>query len=298
MERETVIANLRAELAFTDEVRRWMTDHAADEWFARDDNFLMEYSGKWKQLFVATVSEIADEYFARVGLSPEERPKVRIGDAYKGSFVIEAYLIVAVGIPAAYALLKGASELPQIADGLEELKQRLAREYQQRSNAFALDTLREAFKKARERGISFAQAPKASAGLAFPAIPPLTGTFSIDARPLRNLRPHEGVEHRVHMAVALTTDSISLENLGDTDMQSVRLGLFVGDQPRNSWAFVDAFYAVIPRLSARQTLSKDLRDFRHSSGVPLSVPVGRACHVDCWVQDNYGIYLFNFLLVP
>lgn len=297
MERETVIANVRSHLDFTEAAQTWLGVEAATTWVADGDLFLQEFGGQWLEIFAETLQHEVHEYFHSVGLRGDLQPQVRIGDSYRGSFIIDAYIVIATGIPAAYTLLKGVSELPQIADGLENLKTRVAKEYEAKSSRFAVERIADALRHARQ-GPNRLAAPTAPSRIPAPPQPLLASSLVIDARPLRNLKPEEPVSHRVHLAVAATHDVLTVENLSEEALQQLRIGLFVGNSPRAQWAFAEAFTGSVTRLGARQMLSKDLADFRNASGKRFQMGSNRDQYLDCWVQDEHGIYLFNFVLHP
>jgi hypothetical protein len=89
---------------------------------------------------------------------------------------------------------------------------------------------------------------------------------------------------------------VAIENLGDEPLTNLRLGLFPSKNQLHQWSFSDAFSCTVPSLGGHQTLVKPLADFRNSSGRSADVSDGAATHLDCWLEDNSGIYLFRFFL--
>ena len=77
-------------------------------------------------------------------------------------------------------------------------------------------------------------------------------------------------------------------------MRDIQIGLFVGKNKRNQWSFSDAYISNVSVLSSKQTISKQISEFMHTTD-KLSI-TDLPIHVDCWVQDSFGIYLFNFYL--
>jgi hypothetical protein len=87
-----------------------------------------------------------------------------------------------------------------------------------------------------------------------------------------------------------------LENLGAEPMRDVRIGIFSSPTRRNQWTFIDSFSGLVSLLSPRQTISKRIEEFRDGFGNRLDLDSGGLACVDCWIQDERGIYLFNFIL--
>jgi hypothetical protein len=86
-----------------------------------------------------------------------------------------------------------------------------------------------------------------------------------------------------------------VENLGTTDLDNLRLGLFKPEVRRHQWDFGDAFFKSVPKLSAKQSMALGTAEFlsrKDESRLDLSDP-GRL-YVDVWVSNEEGIYLFNF----
>jgi len=100
----------------------------------------------------------------------------------------------------------------------------------------------------------------------------------------------------VHLNVAISKDVFTLENLGDDLMRDIRIGIFKSNSQRNQWSYTDSFQGSISILSSKQTITKDISDFKDDKGNSLDLTDNSPLHIDCWVQDNYGIYLFMFFL--
>lgn len=297
MERETLLATVTATLEFTDDAKRVLAEEVEGFWGDDPDVLLLEFGYTWREILAAALSAETDHFFTELGLSGDAVPKVRIGESYKGSFVVVATIVITETIPTAYKILKGVSDLPKIVDGLADLRKRVASRYERESNKVAQQTLNQAIRNARRR-----QNPSAVAGpIAIPpSLPtrPFRATVVLDARPLAALRPEEPSVLRCNIAVAATHEAISVENLSDATMQNVRVGLFVNDTKQQQWNYADAFEAAIPMLSGKQSISKSFTDFRRS-GVPMQrVLDTKPMFVDCWVQDDGAIHLFQFTLPP
>jgi len=253
-------------------------------WFAREGGtpFFSEFRGSWEKILVSSSETIIHDYFLELGLPKEKLPRVKVYESYSGSWIMEAALIMFASIGTAYTILKGISELPKIADGLTELKDRLKKEFS-----------RKASKKVYEHIKSSANQYK---------IPPppskqiIYTDFVLDARPLLSLSPSIMKSHKVHLNVAISRDAFTLENLGQDTMRDIRIGIFKSFSQKNQWSYADSYMGTIDILSSQQTITKDIANFRNSKGQPLDLSDSSPLHVDCWVQDTHGIYLFMFYL--
>jgi len=291
MQKETVIATVRAEIALSQELQAFLSQFSNREnaWFARDSGELLlaEFGFEWNTNFVEVVQSVFDSYFQELGLPEDRRPKVKLTDSRRGSWIMEAALTMFGTIGTTYTILKGLSELPKLADGLEDTKKRLQKELTARFK-----------KKVPERIEPVLQNVTPPVRLPPPAlINPITVSCTIDARPLRGLTPDVAKSHAIHLSVAVSRSALSVENLGDLPIDNLRIGLFKSTSQRHSWSFSDAFAKSVPRISGRQSTSLSIDQFSSesdSSKLDLSDPT--PLYVDCWLQDNSGIYLFNFYL--
>ncbi|MCL4728628.1 MAG: hypothetical protein KJZ66_15130 [Candidatus Kuenenia stuttgartiensis] len=177
--------------------------------------------------------------------------------------------------------LKGVSELPKIADGLTELKDRLKSEFTRKADNEARQLI--------DSRVKELEIPKSPKNL-------IDCDFTIDARPLLSLTPSIMKSHKVHLNVAISRDGFTLENLGHDLMRDIRIGIFKSNTERNQWSYADSFMGSVNMLSSRQTITKDISEFKNSSGNALSIDDNIPLYIDCWVQDSHGIYLFNFYL--
>lgn len=289
MEKTTVLARLRFTFDFSNEMLNWL-EHFPDAWFAREggSGFLSEYSGSWWETFDDVVTPEIQSYFRELGVPHNNLPFVQRGEIYRGSVIIEAAIVMAGSVGVAYTVLKGVSEIPEIADGLSELKGRTLKKLKPQMN-----------KKVSETACAVAQNTAQQRAIPPPPLPPETITrvdFVIDARPLRSLTPAILKSHKIHLSCGVSRDSFTLENLGDEPLQDVRIGLFRTETQRHQWAYEDSYRGNFPLVSSRQTIAKNLGEFRDSVGNRFDLSDGNAVYVDCWVQDNHGIYLFNFFL--
>lgn len=290
MEKTTVLARLHLTVDFDRAGRRWLQRYP-DALFAREDGgaFLAEFGDTWESLFVqASQAEVAD-YFTQLGLPREHLPFVQPGERYRGSWVLDAVVVMAGTVGTAYAVLKGVSELPDIADGLTKLKNRISDRFKPRMNDAIRDRLLQTAASSQGNALEVQTPPLPPAHL-------ITVDLVIDARPVLSLTPALLKAHRVHLSIGVSRDSFSLENLGDEAMRNVRLGLFRTETERHQWAYQDAYMGEVPLLSPKQTVTKRLGEFRDQRGNLLDISDGAAAHVDCWVEDSHGIYLFRFFL--
>lgn len=285
MEKETVLAKIRVSMGFSEATLDWLEQiKNSNMWFAREGGtlFFSELRDSWEKILISSSETIIHDYFLELGLSKEKLPRVKVYESYSGSWIMEAALIMFASIGTAYTILKSISELPKIADGLTELKDRLKKEFS-----------RKASDKVYEHLKSLANQYK---------IPPppskqiIYTDFVLDARPLLSLSPSIMKSHKVHLNVAISRDAFTLENLGQDTMRDIRIGIFKSFSQKNQWSYADSYMGIIDILSSQQTITKDIADFRNSKGQPLDLSDISLLHVDCWVQDTHGIYLFMFYL--
>jgi hypothetical protein len=279
MEKSTVLAKLRGKLEFTEQAQTWM-HQLGDTWFAQSggDALLSEFRGPFVEALKTVAEDEVDGYFAKLGIPRDLLPRVEVLETYRGSLIVDAAITMAGGMGTVYATLKAIAELPKVADGLEDLKKRIETRFQ---------------KKADDTARQIIQNQKA-------LIPPprhlLNTDFTIDARPLRALQPDVAKAHKIHLSVAISRSGLVLENLGVEPMRDVRIGIFNSPTQRNQWSLHDAFNGAVSLLSERQTISRRTDDFRDRNGAVLDLEAFSPAFVDCWIQDEHGIYLFNFYL--
>ena len=233
--------------------------------------------GRFSNLFVQAVREETDPFFAENGFRADQLPRVEVLETYTGSLIMEAALTMAGGMGSVYATIKAVAELPKLADGLEDLKKRVQRRYQKRAEQTASQIL-----------------PQTTPTLPPPQI--FYTNLTIDARPLRSLQPDIAKDHKIHLSVAISRSGFSLENLGGEAMHDVRIGVFSSPTQRNQSSFGDAHVGLVSILSPHQTISKQINEFRDQSGRALYLDDTNPLYVDCSIQDEHGIYLFNFYL--
>lgn len=280
MENETVLARLNAVLEFTDQGKEWLSAHP-DLWFAREGGNLFwgEFRGRWNTIFVEALEPAFKDYFWEIGVPEEQVPEVRVVETYPGSWVIDAVLLMGGSIGTVYAVLKGVSELPKIAEGIEQVREWARRDLE----------------KTFESSVRSQVQQSSNQQLALP--PKLVNTtFTIDARPVQALQPDKALDHQIHLSVGMSRSGFTLENLGDEPMRDVRIGIFRSLGQRSQWSFADAYSAGISLLSGKQTISKPINGFCHHGGNTLDLSDPNPLYVDCWIQDQTGIYLFNFYL--
>lgn len=291
MNKETVIANLRAEITLSEDLQQFLAQYEKDDnaWFARENGnlFLAEFGHEWNKNFIEVAQLVFDDYFKQLGLTEDQVPRVKITDSRRGSWMMEAALTMFGSVGTIYTILKGVSELPQIADGIESTKKRLKEELSARFKKKLVERIEPVISNAKVP----AQLPPSVRSN------PISVTCSIDARPLRGLTPDVAKSHSIHLAVAVSRSALSVENLGDSPIENLQIGLFQSTTQRHQWSFGDAFSKSIPRLSGKQSISLSVSEFLSvSSGKALDLTDDAPLYVDCWLQDNAGIYLFNFFL--
>lgn len=291
MKKETVIAKVRAEISLTEDFREFLSLYAdnSNAWFAQQggDIFLGEFGHEWNNNFVEVTQEFFNKHFSGLGLAEQNLPKVAIVDSRRGSWIVEAALTMFGTVGTVYTILKGVSELPALADGLEETKERLKKELSGRFRRSIPERIEPIISNFPSPTSATCKIPDKSVDV----------SLSIDARPLRALTPDTLKTHAIHLAVGVSRSALSVENLGDTMIENLQIGLFKSTSQRHNWNFGDAFTKTAPCLSGKQSISFSISDF-HSTpeGVSLDLSDDTSLFVDCWLQDRNGIYLFNFYL--
>jgi hypothetical protein len=295
MKKTTVIASIRAEIALTDEMQRFLMQFSDQEsaWFAHKggDVLLGEFGHEWNTIFVEVTQTVVDSYFRDLGLSETDWPTVGLTDARRGSWIMEAALTMFGTVGTTYTILKGLAELPKLADGLEETKKRLQNELSERFKKKVPERIERVLLSNRIDSGAPVQLPQSVREN------PVTVTCSIDARPLRSLTPDVAKSHTIHLSVAVSRSAVSVENLGDAAIENLRIGLFKSPSQKHNWFFGDAFSKSVPRLSGKQSTALSIAQFTsNADGSVLDLSEATPLYVDCWLQDNAGIYLFNFHL--
>lgn len=284
MQKETILAKIRVHMKFNEKTVSWFEEiKRPNLWFAEEYgmHYLSEYGGTWNKILVSTVESEVHNYFRKLGIPKDQLPHVRVFESYSGSWIIEAAITMFASVGTAYTILKGASELPKIADDLTELKERLKKEFTKNTDEKVHEYI-----DAKAEELALPEPPKYL----------IDCDFTIDARPLLSLTPALMKSHKIHLNVAISREVFTLENLGDELMRDIRIGIFKSNSQRNQWSYADSFMGSIALLSEKQTITKDITDFKDSRGSSLDLSDYSALHVDCWVQDVSGIYLFNFYL--
>jgi len=288
MQKTTVLAKLRLIVRFTPDgltwVRRSLPNTSLTEGDATD--FLLEFAHRWEKRFLDTSQRHIQEYFRNARVPEDVLPVVEHAERYRGSLIVDAAIVMFTSIGTAYTILKGISELPAIADGLTKLKDRILSEVRPMITSSVRDTVWDVEPNFVKNLPPRREPPPAN---------PLDTDLTIDARPVTSLTPAKLKAHRLHLACAISRETFTLENLGEEPLRDLRLGLFSSPTARNQWSYADAYMTTVPMLSGGQTLAKPVSDFKHRNGQSLDPP-DTPLFVDCWVQDNYGIYLFNFFL--
>src|SRR5262249_40384393 len=105
MEKTTVLARLRLTVRFNEAAREWCAVHPR-AWYARDEGtvFLSEYGGTWEGAFMEIVQPEVQRYFANLGLPRDKLPFVRVGEKYRGSWVLDAVVAIAATIGTTYTI--------------------------------------------------------------------------------------------------------------------------------------------------------------------------------------------------
>lgn len=293
MEKETVIAKIRTSFDFTEDYYLWIKEITEKSnynqnqipWFARQEGspFLKEYHNTWDRIFIKDSQKAVQEYFSSLDLPRDLLPIVKITETYSGSWIIEAAILIATTIGGVFAAVKGVSEIPKIAEGMSDLKEKISKQFKKDVNEAAEEIL---LNTSEEK--SLPPPPKNIFQI---------NEFTIDARPMLALKPSEMKSHKIHLSVGISQEAFTLENLGEEIIRDLRIGLFKSKTKKDNWYFGDAFASSIGILSPKQTISKELSDFRDVRNIELKVEdIELPLNIDCWIQDNFGIYLFMFYL--
>jgi hypothetical protein len=284
MEKETILAKLHVTMRFSESAKTWL-DQANEQniWFAKEQGtaFFSEFRGTWDRALVESCEPLVHGYFTKLGCPQNMLPRIRVLESYAGSWIMEAAITMFATVGTTYTILQGLSELPEMADGLNKLKDRLKKEFTELTSRKVRETL---------TGNPHSKA--------LPPLPPkpIIADFIIDARPLLSLTPSKMMSHKIHLSVGVSRDAFTLENLGDEPLRDIRIGLFKGHSQRNQWSYADSFMGTVSLLSGHQTITKPIDDFRSSSGQELTLQEPTDLHVDAWIQDEHGIYLFMFFV--
>ena len=87
-----------------------------------------------------------------------------------------------------------------------------------------------------------------------------------------------------------------MENLAAETIRDIHVGVFKSSTQKQSWSYAEAFTKTVPLLSAKQSIAISIEEFKNEIDFALELSDKPPVYVDCWVQDQHGIFLFNFLL--
>jgi hypothetical protein len=236
-------------------------------------------------------------YFIQKGVPNEHLPFIQHGDTYRGSWILDAAIAMVGTAGTAYTVLKTVSELPEMADGITELKGRIVKKLKPAINNEARENLNKIAQSTVKNNPVKPVFQSAEIQSVPPPPPsPVLVDFVIDARPLHSLTPADLKAQRIHLSVAVSRDAFVLENLGDDLLRDVQLGLFRSRTEQHQWTYQDSYMGSVPLLSAHQTLVKNLGEFRDRTGNRFDISDEEAVFIDCWVSDSNGIYILRFFL--
>ncbi|HEY5602792.1 MAG TPA: hypothetical protein VIM41_06760 [Gammaproteobacteria bacterium] len=115
MNKQTVIANLRAEITLSEELQSFFAQFEKQEsaWFARDgsDLFLSEFGFEWNNNFAEVAQEVFDQHFMSLGVREEQLLKVKATDSCRGSWIMEAALTMFGTVGTTYTILKAIADI-------------------------------------------------------------------------------------------------------------------------------------------------------------------------------------------
>ncbi len=291
MEKTTVLFRLRFTIEFSKEMIAWLSNFQ-DAWFAREGGnaFLKELGGTWTQTFDRIVNQEVRDYFRSLGLSAEFMPFIQHGETYRGSWVMEAAVVMRGTMGRAYSALRSVADLSSIAEGFTNLKRKML----QRLNFEINEEVRNNIYQVAQN----TNTPNVAATLQQLPPPQMLAVIDliVDARPLLSLTPAAMKSHKIHLSVAVSRESFTLENLGDDALRDVHIGLFRTATERNQWNYGDSYQGLFPLVSGHQTIAKRLGEFSDQLGNRFDLSDGQEAYVDCWIHDSHGIYIFRFFL--
>lgn len=286
MEKTTVLFRLRYTVALTDAALDWLKSLDVDFSEKGGNAFLREFSGTWSHVFESVVNEEVRTYFKHLDLPDEYMPFVQRGETYIGSWVMEASVVMRGTMGRAYNALRRASDLSSVAEGFVSLKDEIIRKLDFETNENVRSNLLLVSSNAVEDRVRQISPPARSAVV----------DLVIDARPLTSLVPAAMKSHKVHLSVAISRDTFTLENLDTEPMRDVRIGLFKSPVQRNQWNYAESYMATFPLISGHQTIAKNLSEFQEIARQRFDLSDGQPVYVDCWISDSHGICLFHFFL--
>lgn len=297
MEKSTVLARLRLTIRFRQEAIGWLNQFS-NYWFASDGGnaFFSEFGFNWEEIFKTVVDSEIRDYFSQMGVPNHNLPFIQLGDTYRGSWIMDAAVVMMGTAGTVYGVLKTTSELPEIADGLSELKSRILKKLNPKINDKVHKKLYEVSEASVLQNGNVVEQDVETPIFPAPPESPVIVDMSIDDRPLRALTPGILKSHKIHLSVAVSRDAFVLENLGEEPLQDVQIGLFSSNTERHQWSYGDSYMGNVPLLSAHQTTHKNLAEFRDSKKGNLYISDGTDTYIDCWISDSHGIYLFRFFL--
>lgn len=309
MEKKTTLARLKFTIDLSDEAKEWLNTFYSDSWMAKQNGsaFLLEFGGRWKEIFDGIVGNTIGQYFREFKIPEEKLPIIEKGEVYRGSWIMEAAIIMFGSIGTAFTILKGASELPEMAEGLSKLKDKLLQEIRPAVNNEARKNIGmlggkigdgNSFKPENNPRVALEASPESIEQQIRPPPPQnfVNVDLMIDARPLLALTPSILKTHKIHLSVSVSRDSFVLENLGTDPLRDVQIGLFRAATERNQWSYGDSYMGNYPIVSGHQSMAKSLGEFRDNTGTRFDLSDGNDVFVDCWVSDSHGIYLFKFFI--
>lgn len=268
MEKTTVLARLRFTIAFTEQTIGWMNQNFPENaWFVKDEGslFLQEFGGRWRELIEQTINQETSAYFSELGIPRDYLPYVSHGETYRGSWIMETAIVMSGSIGQSFSILKQtAKELPEIAEGLSGLRNKILKKVEPSLSRTVSENLYStANNSIRENSNIRTDRPS------FPPPPSslITTNFTIDARPLAALTPAILKSHKIHLSVGVSRDSFTLENLGDEPLRDVQIGVFTSPTPKNQWSYQDSYMGGFPLVSGKQTIVKPVYEFTDRNGI-------------------------------
>lgn len=150
MEEETVLAKLKVTVTFSKNIPKWFKEiHTLDRRFVEKDStaFFSGFKDILEKTLICSSEPFIHLYFLKLGLPADKLPQIKVYKSYSGSWIIEAAIVIFASVGTAYTILKGISELPQIADGITELMRRIKEEFTKKANQIVFEQIKSALSK-------------------------------------------------------------------------------------------------------------------------------------------------------
>lgn len=207
MENTTVLFRLRYTVAFSQEGLTWLNNFRG-EWFSKEDGdlFLQEFGGTWWRIFESVVNDELQTHLKQLNLPDNFLPFIQRGETHRGSWVMEASIVMSGTMGSAYnAVSLASSDLSKVGEGFVGRKDEIIRKLEIQTNEEVARTL--------ARAASNVQTP-------VPRLPPPTRAavldLAIDAEPLKGL-----LDPAAESSEAQAQEEDSVDRVGKTSLDQL-----------------------------------------------------------------------------